>query len=236
MFKHPHINGPAELLGFARAQSENDSDAARTAAFMATDQAVEIMLRNEVELPWRNEGPWEFREVLNKFRRELPNALNQIDPAVIEECHQRRNKLQHEYRFAVRQSDLKVYLEVANQLFENLYQAKLPSPQEDTLETARAHFRQTWLKIESELRALRDGDERRFGPRVAMFEADHVIQRWADNSRISSLAARCFPLVRDFRNRLDEDPTQPPSRRDVYRYDLLAEIVLEELQDRDNGP
>jgi hypothetical protein len=236
MFVEPWKNRPAELLGFARWMSDSDSDAARIAAFLATDQSVEIMLKNECQSgPARDPGG--FHDFLDRVRRDKPDALRGIDPAVVKECHKVRNKLQHDYQFAVRRTDLRSYMDIAAQLFKNLYDADLPKYEEDTRESAISSFNQTWGAIQDEMRIMRARCGRKFGPQDAMLEDDHLVQKLYDmGGCLSRVAATCFPLVRAFKYRLDRDPNDPPLRSEIHRHCALAELVLEELRDVYLGP
>jgi len=155
----PWASGPGELLRHGLELLKQDSDVKRRLAMISIDNAVELMIKTYLGLPYRVTGLKISRKDYQEFAESFPgllealekyalNKLSGIDLGEIEWFHRLRNQLYHQGNgLTVERDKVEVYSELANLLFENLFGFRLVEPEDDATKLL-GDFMAAWVDLE----------------------------------------------------------------------------------------
>jgi hypothetical protein len=141
-----------------------DSDLNRRLAFIAIDNAVELMIKTYLSLPKRVTGVTlsrtkyeeiveSFPRLLDAFAEHASERLDGVELGDIEWFHRLRNLLYHEGAgITVERQKVEVYATVARTLFKNLFGSDLEVPTTPTSDRI-GRFLIRWTEIERDIQA-----------------------------------------------------------------------------------
>lgn len=155
----PWASGPGEILKHGLSLLKHDSDSNRRLAMICIDNAVELMMKTYLGLPYRITGikvprkeylefSESFLQLLDAIEKYASNKLDGIHLGEIEWYHRIRNELYHQGNgLTVERNNVEVYSEVANMLFYNLFGFRLVEPKEEGTELL-GRFMNAWIDFE----------------------------------------------------------------------------------------
>lgn len=155
----PWASGPGEILRHGLYLLQNDSDSNRRLAMICIDNSVELMMKTFLGLPERISGikitrkeyaefSESFPKLLDALEKFVANKITGIDLGEIEWYHRLRNELYHQGNgLTVEKTNVEVYAEIANLLFNNLFGFRLVKEVDDKTKLL-GDFMQAWINYE----------------------------------------------------------------------------------------
>jgi hypothetical protein len=207
-----------------------DSDTNRRLAMLLTDNAVELMFKNYLQLPKRITGIKISREKLREATESFPKLVEAIeehakaklvgiDLEAVEWFHQVRNKIYHDgHGVTPERRQVEAYVETAKLLFKNLYDERLELPETRSMENVGT-FLMEWARVERALATVRvePGAGRPFLVSIRRLVRDGHLE----NGFLVE-----FDLVGAQRNNIAHGNARPATR-DVQRAKNLADTIEE---------
>ncbi|UWR42712.1 hypothetical protein K4F85_07525 [Phaeobacter inhibens] len=165
--------GPGELLQHGISLLEQDTEANRRISMILIDNAVELILKTYLSLPERVTGLKLSRKQRDEYCGSFPGLLDGVEAHAsarliglnlgeFEWFHRLRNELYHQGNgLTVERRNVEVYAELAEKLFESLFDCKLrfDAPQNSNTELIGEFF-EDWIKIERNLAQAVEGGEK----------------------------------------------------------------------------
>lgn len=199
-------NGPGELLRHGIKLAEVDGDSERRIAMILVDNSVELIMKTYFSAPKRVTGlnisrkqrveiEENFHTLLEGLEQHSSKRIIGIPLEDIEWFHGLRNHLYHQGNgLTVERRNLKVYAELAQQLFEALFDCELDIPQ-DSDNNLIGEFFTEWISIERTL-ALAGETEKR--PTSSLETAKWLFK----SGHISAADLKAFEEAKRIRNQV----------------------------------
>lgn len=238
MKKHaPWASGPGEILMHGQELLKKDTDTNRRLAMISIDNAVELMIKTYLGLPYRVTGLKIPRNAYQEFAESFPklldalekyaiNKLDGIDLGEIEWYHRLRNQLYHQGNgLTVERNKVDVYAELANGLFFSLFGFKLVEPQHDST-ALLGEFMQAWTTLEKILIALSLKLKLNVVSKTMPFKAVELLEREGYLSRVQ---ANEIKQLRNIRNEVVHGAV---NHTDVLKPDTITSLnaIINDLQ------
>ena len=204
--------GPGEILRHGVSLLNDDIDSNRRLALISIDNAVELMLQTYITLPERVTGLELTRKTREEICKNFPSLLDGIEKHAsdkiiglelgeIEWFHRLRNNLYHQGNgLTVVRTQVELYAEIAQKLFESLFGIEL-----DIDDTRNMHkfgaFMDEWIKIEKSLVTLS-------GQRTS-YPNTTVVRDLIQSGVITKTQATQIAELRLIRNNLVHGKTEP---------------------------
>lgn len=204
--------GPGEILRHGVALLETDSDTNRRLALISIDNSVELIMQTFIKLPKRLTGLDISRRQRDEYCRGFPSLLDGIeehaedkisglDLGEIEYFHRLRNQLYHDGNgLTPERSKVEYYAEIAQKLFEGLFEAKLRVPNTGNMQQY-GEFIDTWAQTEKTLAGLSENEKR--------YATHSLLRQLLAEEKISRTDFEKIERVRSMRNRLVHGEIEP---------------------------
>lgn len=162
----PWITGPKELLDHATIHLQEGNPFDFRIAIISIDNAVELAIRTYLGLPRRirgSDGPSRrelegaivFPELLDLLEKHGEDRLSGIELGDIEWYHRLRNTLYHDGNgITVDPEMVDAYHQVAQLLFQNLFDTAIEQPEILSATTLLGEFIIKWATLETRLKEL----------------------------------------------------------------------------------
>lgn len=166
MTARPWTSGPRELLEHARSHLASKTAFDCRIAMISVDNAVELAIRTYLGLPKRvrgSDGPPRreleaaqgFLDLINLLEKHGGDKLSGIELGDIEWYHRLRNALYHDGNgVTVDPEKVDAYNQIANLLFQNLFEASVSPEAEAPATTLLGEFVLKWATLETRIQAL----------------------------------------------------------------------------------
>jgi hypothetical protein len=166
MVTKPWTSGPKELLEHAKSHLDARTPFDCRIAMISIDNAVELAIRTYLGLPQRvrgTDGPPRkdlqaaniFPDLLDLLEKYGGDKLQGIELGDIEWYHRLRNTLYHDGNgVTVDPEKVDAYNQIANLLFQNLFDAAVVPESEPPAATLLGEFILKWATLEMRIRSL----------------------------------------------------------------------------------
>ncbi len=202
----PHwCTGPAEVLKHGFSLLADDTDTNRRLAMISIDNAVELTAKTFLSVPKRISSVDMTRKQRDEYCATFPALLDGLEMHAaskiiglnlgeIEWFHRLRNELYHQGNgLTVEQSKVEAYAEIAEQLFNSLFETSVSFS--STPSTSKlGEFFALWIRIE---KAIVGGNELRLGSLNELAR-----EMLADDTGSHSDTWRKYRVIRELRNRV----------------------------------
>lgn len=241
----PWMEGPLELLNHAIGHLELDSGFDNRISMISIDVAVESMMKSYLSAPTSVRGTKhisreEYQKITKTFHSLLEGLTSHVSNkkqyreqiSEIEWYHSIRNELYHSgIDVTVDKLKVETYMEIAKNLFSNLFNVRIEDYIETKPTTVIGEFFLTWREVMPQLERLANIMELQYSTR----DPRHmVISRLVVRKIISKSLQEQLKEVREFRNEMTHGRRTPSQIEVKTKITQLKKILNDLKQVEDN--
>jgi len=233
----PWASGPGEILRHGISLLKNDSDINRRLAMISIDNAVELMIKTYLGLPFRITGlriprkefqniSESFPQLLDALEKYASDKIIGINLGEIEWYHRLRNELYHQGNgLTVEKDKINVYAELANLLFENLFGEKLIEP-DDHVINLLGEFMAAWIEFEKIVKPFP------YGEKPNSFHYINTPEILNKNGIISNEEFIKYNEIREIRNKVVHGLINPEDIIDTAKIEFIKSLTKKILENK----
>ena len=239
------MDGPLELLNHAIGHLELGSGFDNRIAMISVDVAVESMIKSYLTMPSSVRGTKhvsreEYGKITKSFHSLLigliahvPNKKQYTDEiSEIEWYHNIRNELYHSGTdVTVDQQKVETYLEIAKNLFSNLFRVRVDDYIESKPSTAIGEFFLTWREVMPQLERLANIMNLKYTVHDPRYMA---MPRLVARKIVSKTIQDELKEIRTFRNEMTHG-RRMPSNNEIKKKISQLNDILHELKQVEDG-
>jgi len=245
MKRKPWMEGSLELLNHAIGHLELGSSFDHRIAMISVDVAVESMIKSYLTMPATERGTKhvsrdEYQKITKSFHSLVLGLVEHVpdnkrykeEISDIEWYHTIRNELYHSgIDVTVDKKKVETYLEIAKNLFSDLFKVKIDDYIEVTTSTAIGDFFITWREVMPQLERLANLLHLRSSVRDVRYM---TIPRLVARKLVSNSLQDELKEVRMFRNEMTHGRSTP-SQNEIKKKIFQLNKILQELKKVEDG-